>query len=145
LVEGGLFRTPLLAWRQARGGEVRAGCSRRPSWRDLPLAGPTHLYFQPDPKHSVAALLGGIDRGAYLIDTTGAPQIDWSAARFTLSVCGFAVSGGRAAAPLAGARISGNIAALLQGIRAAARDLTFFPGDGMLGAPTLLVSGLELR
>jgi hypothetical protein len=26
-----------------------------------------------------------------------------------------------------------------------ARDLTFFPLDGMIGAPSLLVTGLELR
>jgi PmbA protein len=145
LVERGVFRGPLLAWRQARSGADTAGCSRRPSWRDLPAPGPTHLYVQPDPKLAVAALLGGIDRGAYLIEPTGAPRIDWAGGRFALPVCGLAVAGGRAEAPLAGAWLSGEIAALLQGVRAAARDLTFFPYDGMLGAPTLLVTGLELR
>ena len=40
----------------------------------------------------------------------------------------------------------GSVPALLGGILAKARDLTFFPiHGGMVGSPTLLVKGLELR
>lgn len=145
LVEAGAYRGPLLAWWQARGGQASAGCSRRASWRDLPSPGPTHLVLRPDPKLAVASLLGGVDRGAYLLEPTGAPRVDLVAGRFALPVCGFAVAGGRASAPLAGAWLGGELRALLQGLRAVARDLTFFPLDGMIGCPSLLVEGLELR
>jgi predicted Zn-dependent protease len=146
LVEEGSFRQPLLAWWQEGAADgTPSGCSRRPSWRDLPAPGPTHLYLQPDARTPVASLLGSLERGYYLIDATGAGRFDFGADRFALPVCGFAVAAGRASAPVAGAWLCGGIGAFLHGIRAAARDLAFFPLDGMIGAPTVLVAGLELR
>ncbi|MBV8199792.1 MAG: hypothetical protein JOZ15_04125 [Acidobacteria bacterium] len=147
LIEEGVFRQPLLAWWQVDGVAPGAasGCCRRPSWRDLPAPGPTHLYLRPDPRLSVAALLGDIAEGHYLIDVTGPGRFDPAGDHFALPVCGFAVEAGRATAPMAGAWLCGTAASLFKGIAAVARDLTFFPLDGMLGAPTLLVTGLELR
>jgi len=147
LVKEGVFRQPLLAWWQVDGAAPGAasGCCRRASWRDLPAPGPTHLYVRPDPKLSVAALLADVRSGHYLIDTTGPARIEAEGDRFELPVCGFAVEGGRATAPIAGAYLCGTAATLFKGIEAAARDLSFLPLDGMLGSPTLLVTGLELR
>ncbi|MFL6193544.1 MAG: metallopeptidase TldD-related protein [Thermoanaerobaculia bacterium] len=146
LVEEGLFRQPLLAWWQegAAHGDV-SGCTRRPGWRDLPTPGPTHLYLKPEPRTSVASLLGAIPQGYYLIDVTGPGRFDLAGDRFALPVCGFAVQSGRASAPVAGAWLSGGIGAFLKGIAGVGRDLTFHPLDGMIGAPTVLVTGLELR
>jgi predicted Zn-dependent protease len=146
LVEQGIFRQPLLAWWQE--GMVPgapSGCMRRPSWRDLPAPGPTHLYLKPEPRHSVAALLGSVQRGYYLIDATGPGRFDLAADRFALPVCGFAVRAGSASAPVAGAWLCGGIGSLLRGVVGVARDLAFQPLDGMIGAPTTLVRGLELR
>jgi PmbA protein len=146
LVAEGEYRGPLLAWHEARGDRDRAaGCSRRASWRDLPRPGPTHLYIRPRPGVGVGDLLAGVDRGAYLLDTTGAGAFDLAGDRFALPVCGFAVTAGRAVAPIGGAVLAGGVRALLAGVAAAARDLTFFPNDGLLGAPSLLLAGLELR
>jgi hypothetical protein len=61
-----------------------------------------------------------------------------------LPVCGFAVRSGRAGAPVAGAWLCGAIGAFLRGISGVGRDLTFHPLDGMIGAPTVLATGLEL-
>lgn len=146
LVEEGVFRQPLLAWWQegAAHGEP-SGCVRRSGWRDLPMPGPTHLYLKPEPKTPVAALLGAIPQGYYLIDTTGPGRFDLATDRFALPVCGFAVETGRASAPVARAWLCGGIGAFLKGIVGVGRDLTFHPLDGMIGSPTLLVTGLELR
>lgn len=146
LVEEGLFRQPLLAWWQevAAHGEP-SGCTRRPGWRDLPEPGPTHLYLKPDPRTPVASLLGSVAQGYYLIDATGPGRFDLAGDRFTLPVCGFAVQSGRASAPVAGAWLCGGIGTFLKGIAGVARDLTFHPLDGMIGAPTVLAAGLELR
>jgi PmbA protein len=146
LVEEGIFRQPLLAWWQegAAHGEA-SGCVRRPGWRDLPAPGPTHLYLKPDPRTPVATLLGAMPRGYYLIDATGPGRFDLENDRFALPVCGFAVATGRASAPVAGAWLCGGIGAFLKGIAGVGRDLSFQPLDGMIGSPTLLVSGLELR
>jgi len=60
-------------------------------------------------------------------------------------VVGFAVADGAATRPLAGARITGAIGTLLRGIEERGRDLTFLPAaGGLLGAPTLLVTDLEI-
>ncbi len=146
LVEEGLFRQPLLAWWQegSAHGEP-SGCARRSGWRDLPAPGPTHLYLKPEPKTPVAALLGAIPQGYYLIDATGPGRFDLAADRFALPVCGFAVEAGRASAPVAGAWLCGGIGTFLKGIVGVGRDLTFHPLDGMIGSPTLLVTGMELR
>jgi PmbA protein len=146
LVEEGVFRQPLLAWWQegAAHGET-SGCVRRSGWRDLPVSGPTHLYVKPEPKTPVAALLGAIPQGYYLIDATGPGRFDLATDRFALPVCGFAVEAGRASAPVAGAWLCGGIGTFLRGIVGVGRDLTFHPLDGMIGSPTLLVTGLELR
>ena len=146
LVEDGVFRQPLLAWWQegAAHGET-SGCVRRSGWRDLPMPGPTHLYLKPEPKTPVAALLGAIPQGYYLIDATGPGRFDLATDRFALPVCGFAVEAGRASAPVARAWLCGGIGAFLKGIVGVGRDLTFHPLDGMIGSPTLLVTGLELR
>ncbi len=147
LIEEGAFRQPLLAWWQAAREPKRAsGCSPRPSWRDLPRPGPTHLYLQPDPATRVASLLENVGRGYYLIDTTGAPRIEPSRDRFAVPVSGFALAGGRPRGAVAGAWLVGSVATFLRGIVAKARDLSFSPiGSGMVGSPTLLVKGLELR
>jgi predicted Zn-dependent protease len=147
LVEAGCFRQPLLAWWQAGGAAPGrpTGCSRRPGWRDLPIPGPTHLYLQPDPKVPAASLLGSLGRGTYLLDPIGPARLDLETGRFALPVCGFTIESGRATAPLPHAWLSGTAAAFLKGIAAVARDLTFLPLEGMLGAPSLLVTGLELH
>ena len=145
VIEEGAFRQPLLAWHQTRGGEAAAGCSRRPSWRDLPRPGPTHLYVRPRPAAAVSDLLGAVARGYYLLDAPGPGTFDFEADRFTLPVRGFAVAGGRAVGPVGGVALFGAISALLRGVAAVGRDLTFLPIDGMIGTPTLLLTGLELQ
>jgi len=169
LVDGGAYCQPLLSWYQARaiarhakgrrggadgedgrdrGAAARAraiGCARRPSWRDLPRPAPSHLYVAPVPDVSVRSLVAGLARGLYLLDADGAGRFDFESGRFELPVVGFAVAGGHVRHPVAGARLTGSIGALLRGIEAVGRDLTFLPaGGGLLGAPTLLVTDLEI-
>ncbi len=146
LIEEGLLGAPLLAWWQTRRQPRNAtGCAVRASWRDLPVPGPTHLYLQPDPDVTVADLLGEVARGYYLLDLEGEARIDLEADRFAAPVCGFAIGGGRATGSVTGAWLVGTVTGLLSGMVAKARDLTFLPLHGMIGAPTILVRGLELR
>jgi predicted Zn-dependent protease len=151
LIEEGAFRQPLLAWHQARGGDARpgegkpTGCSRRPSWRDLPRPGPTHLVLAPAPAVPAADLLADLARGYYLLDAAGPVALDLEEAAFSVPVVGYAVQSGRAVAPAGGLVLAGPVGALLRGVQAVARDLAFVPDDGLVGAPTVLVTGLELR
>ena len=145
LVEEGAFRQPLLSWRQASPSDRAVGCMRRPSWRDVPRIGGSHLYLRPAPETSAAELLSSVARGYYLVDTTGSGHFDLQQDHFNLPVCGLVLRQGRADAPVGGAWLCGAVSSFLRGIQAVARDLLFLPGDGMVGSPTLLVTGLELR
>lgn len=150
LIEEGVFRQPLLAWHEARGGDARpgdprpSGCSRRASWRDLPRPGPSHLFLAPAPAVPAADLLADLARGYYLLDAAGPVSLDLDAAAFSVPVVGYAIQSGRAVAPAGGLVLAGAVGALLRGVQAVARDLAFVPADGLVGAPTVLVTGLEL-
>lgn len=147
LVEAGIFRQPLLAWWQTAAEPQRAsGCVLRPGWRDLPRQSPTHLYLKPDSSLAVASLLTELKRGYYLLALEGEPHIAADRGRFAAPVAGFAIDRGAATGSVTGAWLTGSIPAFLAGIVAAARDLSFLPsGGGLVGSPTLLVKGLELR
>ncbi len=148
LVEEGVFKQSLLTWWQSEshpGLGAPSGCMRRPGWRDLPMPCPTNLYLKPDPRIPVASLLGSMAHGYYLIDVTGGGSFDLAGGTFALPVCGFAVEGGRASAPVSRAWLCGGISDLLQGIIGVGRDLNFLPLEGMIGAPSVLATGLELR
>lgn len=146
LIDEGLYRQPLLSWWQTLSRPERScGCCTRPGWRDLPLPGPSHLYLRPSSTR-VVELLNEIRRGYYLLGVDGAPRIDLDEQRFAVPVSGFALDGGRASSSLTGAWLVGTLPSLLTGLRSVARDLTFsMHGGGMIGAPTSLVRGLELR
>lgn len=146
LIAEGRFRQPLVGWREARAAELQAtGCVRRDSWRDVPRVGPSHLFLAPTPEVKVASLLTAVARGYYLIALEGNGHFDLERDSFRLPVCGFALRQGRAAAPVAGAWLTGSISSWLRGLQATARDLEFQPWSGMIGSPTTLVTGLELR
>lgn len=147
LIEEGVYRQPLLTWRQTPSRPQRAsGCCHRPSWRDLPAQGPSHLYLQPNPAVGVASLLTDMRRGYYLLSCDGAPKIDFEARRFSIPVSGFAISKGQPTGSVSRANLIGSLPVLLSGIQATARDLTFYMARvGLLGAPTVLMRGLELR
>ena len=146
LVDQGIFRQPLLSWHQEPEGQARfAGCCRRSSWRDVPTPGPTHLFLRPSSGVAVSDLLADVTRGYYLLEATGPADFDWQGNRFHLPICGFEVRQGRASAPVADSYLCGTITALLLGIQEVGRDLSFLPLDGMIGSPTAMVTGLELR
>ncbi len=142
LIDEGRFVQPLLAWWEAGRSPV-PGCARRASWRDLPRRAPTHFFIAPSTT-PVADLLAAGGAGAYLLDAEGAVRIDPASLAFEVAVSGLHLSSGRAISPLGRVRLCGDVRSLLAGLRALARDLSFVPGDGMFGAPSMLVSGLRV-
>ncbi len=142
LVKEGRFVRPLLAWWEA-GRLAVPGCARRASWRDLPRRAPTHFYVAPS-TIAVVDLVSAGGAGAYLLDAEGPVRLDPASLAFEVAVSGLRLVDGRAVAPLGAVRLCGDVRSLLAGIRARGRDLHFVPGDGMFGAPSLLVGGLRL-
>jgi PmbA protein len=125
LVEDGVFKRPLVGWWQAEPPSARpAGCLRRPSWREPPQVGPSHLFIRPDRSVPVHILLAAVPRGYYFLETLAGAEFDLSADRFRLPVSGFQVTDGCAAQPISRAVLRGRLGALLHGIQGVARDLT---------------------
>jgi PmbA protein len=151
LIEQGNYLCPIVGWERTKADASDAkspgltGNRRRHSWRDLPVLGPSHLYLKPQKDVSVASLLGSIARGQYLIEPVGSGLFDFQTDRFRLPVCGFEIRQGMATSPMSQAWIEGSIGSLLRGIQAVARDLSFEPIGGMIGSPTILVTGLGIR
>jgi len=146
LIDSGAFRQPLLGWWEPRPGCQAGGCSRRSSWRDQPRLGPTHLYVKPDKNVAAGDIVGSLSRGYYLLDSAPQGHFDFGSDRFSLEVRGFEMLGGRVRGAVSGVRLVGRISALLAGVRAVGRDLAFFPASlCLVGSPTLLLGGLEIR
>jgi len=144
LVDRGRLAEPLLAWWESGEPSRTSGCVRRDGWRGLPTKGATQLFVVPESQVTVGDLLTNFERGAYLIAAEGGVVLDRASDRFTLPVSGFALRHGRAAAGLGPCRLVGDLQRFLTGVRGIARDLSFVPGFGLFGSPTLSVEGLEL-
>ena len=147
LVEEGVYRQPLLGFEDPRGStEVAVGCSRRPGWRDLPQRGASHFYLAPEKGVGVADLLSSLSRGYYLLGIDGGVRLEDGHRRFAVPVSGFAIDGGRATGSISGAWLTGSVPSFLGGVVALARDLVFQPyGSALVGAPSAMIKGLELR
>jgi predicted Zn-dependent protease len=146
LLQDRVPRPPVVDWRQSPSGTLPVGAMQRFGWRDVPTLGSSHLYVEPPEAPPRATdLIASVPRGYYLVEITGEPVIDWVSGRFSAPVCGFVLDSGRARAPVAGAWLLGSVGSLLRGVQAVAGDLGFLPLQGMVGTPTLLVGGLELR
>lgn len=145
LVGGGRFERPLVAARESEAPAEAAGCTRRDGWRDVPRTGPSQLFLAPEPRRTVVDLVAEASAGVYLISVEGGVALTADGESFSVPVSGFALAEGRGAGALGRCRLVGSFRDLLRGVRSVARDLAFVPGDGLFGAPTLLVEGLELR
>ena len=145
LVDEGHFCQALLGWTDVSGSaRPTLGCMRRDSWRDMPRVAPSHLFIKPRPEVAAGSLVASVTRGYYLVEPTGSGRFDFEKDQFWLPVCGFALRQGNVEVPLAHARLEGSIGAFLQGIQTVARDLAFQPLGGMVGSPSLLVTGVGL-
>ncbi len=119
------------------------GCFRRDSYRDPPRMGFLQLFLEPVPDTSARELETELDDGAVLVAAQGQVQ-QLPGGRFTLKVSGFQVRGGQRREGLGLALLEGSFAELRRGLRRLASDLTWVPGDGVFGAPSARLEGLEL-
>ncbi len=146
LVDRGRYVQPLVDWREAAPPRWRAsGCVRRPGWRDWPVRGPSHLFIEPDRNVAAGELVAAVTRGYYLLEAVGAVRVEAGGERFRVPVCGFSLDRGRAVETVGSTWLCGTVGGFLRGVRGVARDLAFVPAGGMIGSPSLLVGGLELR
>ena len=152
LVKDGEPGEPLLTWEDdGWSGFSAAGCRRRSGWRSPPEISHSHLYIARGPE-SADAIRSGIRRGCYLLDcapsgrrhATFGLSDNHREASFEIDATGFVVEYDRILGAIPKARLRGSIRQLFRGIRAIGDDLRFLPVPGAVGAPTLLLTGLQL-
>ncbi len=153
LVRDGEPGEPLLTWEDdGWSGFSAAGCRRRSGWRAPPEISHSHLYIARGPE-SADAIRNGIRRGCYLLDrvpggrrhATFALSDNGRESNFEIDATGFVVEHGRILGAIPRARLRGSIRQLFRGISAVGDDLRFLPAPGAVGAPTLLLTGLQLE
>ena len=153
LVKNGEPGEPLLAWENdGWSGFSATGCRRRSGWRAPPRIGHSHLYIARG-RESAYTIRSGIDHGCYLLDAapggrrrvTFDPGVHDGEASFEIDATGFVVDHGNILGAIPKARLKGSILQLFQGIQAIGDDVSFLPTPGAIGAPTLLLSGLQLE
>lgn len=153
LVRDGEPGEPLLSWENdGWSGFAAAGCRRRSGWRALPELCHSHLYIggASEPAESIRS---GIVHGCYLLDrahegrchATFEPSTNGTEAHFEVDAVGLVIRRGAVLGEAPKVRLSGSLRQLLQGIRAIGDDLRFLPAPGAVGAPTLLLTGLQVE
>ncbi|MYB19104.1 MAG: hypothetical protein F4Y16_08980 [Holophagales bacterium] len=158
LVRDGEPGEPLLSWEDdGWSGFAAAGCRRRSGWRALPELCHSHLYIAggSEPAESIRS---GIVHGCYLLDrahdgrchatferspTGGAGLLEEG--HFEVDAIGLVIRRGTVLGEAPKVRLTGSVRQLLQGIRAIGDDLRFLPAPGAVGAPTLLLTGLQVE
>ncbi len=153
LIRDGEPGEPLLTWEDdGWSGFSAAGCRRRSGWRAPPEISHSHLYVDRGPE-SADTIRSGIRHGCYLLDrapggrrhATFGGSDNEREATFEIDATGFVVEHDRILGAIPRARLRGSIRQLFRGIRAIGDDLRFLPAPGAVGAPTLLLTGLQLE
>ncbi len=141
LVEGGrLLRFLYDSYTARKDGVSSTGNSARGGVKGPPRLGITN-FFVENGTLSSADLLRGIDRGVLITEVLGMHTANAITGDFSVGAAGFLIEQGRAAHPVKGIAISGNIVDLFRDVEMVADDLRFYGG---IGAPSLRIAALDV-
>jgi predicted Zn-dependent protease len=146
VVENGALDARLHDLRSAaRTGDFSTGHGVRTSYREAPRPGPRRLFFETSQGTSPRELLASVARGVFARALTAPVWVDLGLDRFDVQFTGVSILAGRAAEPVAGARVRGRVSELLARLGAIGTDLQFFPMPYPVGAPTVLVEKVSFE
>lgn len=123
----------------ARAGKASTGNAIRSNFKSFPAVGTSNLYIEKGEK-SQEELLLEMQKGILITEVLGVHTINTVSGDFSVGAAGFWVEGGKAAYPIRGMAISGNLLGLFSKVRSCGSDLRFI---GSIGAPSLLIEELE--
>ncbi|MBI5469083.1 MAG: TldD/PmbA family protein [Deltaproteobacteria bacterium] len=125
-------------WGKRAGGRSTGNASRS-NFKGLPGIGISNLYIEKGEK-PLEGLLREIDSGLFITELLGVHTINTVNGDFSLGAAGFMVEGGKAAYPVRGMAVSGNLLELFLKVGGLGADIRFI---GSIGAPSLLITELE--
>jgi PmbA protein len=143
LVSRGVLRGYMHNTRTAAKDGVRStGNGMRGGFQALPTVGPVSMYLDaPGEKPTLETLLGGMQRGLYIVEAMGVHTINPISGHFSIGVSGLWVEGGKVLYPVKEAAVSGNLLEFFGKAEALAGDLRFY---GSIGSPSLLVGPTDI-
>jgi len=119
------------------------GNSFRDSFKAQPEIQPTNLYVRPGhaPQEE---LINGIGKGFLVTNIMGAHTINPISGDFSIGFSGFLIDNGKISRPVRGMTVAGNILDVFNHIEEIGSDLMFFPHNGNIGSPSILISNLSV-
>jgi len=144
LIKDGVFLSPLHSYSTSKRSKADPTAnSFRPSYRAQPEIQPTNLYIRPGSK-AENELIDGISKGFHVVNIMGAHTINPISGDFSVGFSGFFIENGRITKPVRGMIIAGNIHELFNHIEEIGSDIMFFPHNGNIGSPSVLISNLAV-
>lgn len=144
VINDGFLRSYLHSNYTARKAKVSATANAfRGTYMQQPEITPTNLYVKPGQK-SGEQLLRGVTRGFLVTNIMGAHTINPVSGDFSIGFSGFLIENGRTGAPVKEMTIAGNLLDLFMHIEDVGNDLLFFPSNGNIGSPSILISNLSV-
>ncbi len=126
-----------------KSGKSSTANSFRSSFKSQPEIQPTNLYVKPGFK-TQEEIMSGISKGFLVTNIMGAHTINPISGDFSIGFSGFLIEKGKISRPVRGMTIAGNILDVLGHIEEIGSDLMFFPHNGSIGAPSLLILSLSV-
>jgi PmbA protein len=144
LIDEGLFQAVLYDEYTARKDGVQStGNAARYSHRSAPSLHSSNFYIQPG-NMSPEELIAGVEKGLYVVNTMNTHSINPVSGDYSVSAQGFWIENGKLTHPVNNVTIALPMGDWLKNVSAVANDLTFFPFEGSIGAPTIRVDGVMI-
>ena len=144
IITDGIFRSFLHNCYTAKKSKSRSTAnSLRMSFKSQPEISPTNLYIKPGHR-SADELMEGMSKGFLIENIMGAHTINPISGDFSIGFSGFYIENGKQSRPVRGMTIAGNILDVFNHIEDIGSDLMFFPYNGNIGAPSILISNLSV-
>jgi PmbA protein len=145
LIDDGVLTSYLHDSYSAKKGDTKStGNASRSSYHAQPSIAPTNFFLKPG-NAKREDLIRSVSDGLYITEVSGLHAgINPTTADFSVPAKALAVRDGSFAGAIDHITISGNVMSLLRNIGGIADDLTWIPGNGMIGTPTILVSNIKV-
>jgi len=126
-----------------RGRSISTANSSRSSFMAQPGIQPTNLFIKPGLKTS-DEIVNAMSKGFLVTNIMGAHTINPISGDFSIGFSGFLIENGKISRPVRSMTIAGNILDLFNHIEEVGSDIMFFPHNGNIGSPSMLIANLSV-
>jgi len=123
---------------------LSTGNAVRASYRSMPEVGISNFYIKPS-ETGFRELMGDMNKGFYVIDIIGMHSgVDSISGQISVGAKGLWIEDGRPEKPVKEVTIATDILSFCKSIDKVGSDLEFFPLDGYIGSPSLIIRDITI-